>query len=104
VKYSTTKQITDWLNFNKYTFSFGLDPNIYVPWFAATDASRVPAPQPEGTTQSMTIQTGQAGLTAANFSVKAMVSSNPILPGNPIPPARWTTSGSSRISGGIRVQ
>jgi hypothetical protein len=103
VKYSTTKQITDWLNFNKYTFSFGLDPNIYVPWFAATDASRVPAPQPEGTTQFMTIQTGQPGLTAANFSVKAMVT-NPALPGNPVSPGTWTLSDSSRMSGGTKVE
>lgn len=103
MKYNTAKQIVDWLNFNKYTFSFGLDPNIYVPWFAATNASRVPAPQPEGTTQFMTIQTGQPGLTAANFSVKAMVT-NPALPGNPVSPGTWTLSDSSRMSGGTKVE
>jgi hypothetical protein len=104
VKYHPTRQITDWLNFNKYTFTFGLGPDTYAPWFAATEAAAIPGPQPAGATQSMTIQTGQPGLTASNFSVKAMVSSGPTLPGKPTAPGTWTLSGSSRISGGIKIQ
>jgi hypothetical protein len=42
-------------------------------WFAATNVPVLPAPGTPGTTQSLTISTGVAGLTAANFSVKAYV-------------------------------
>ena len=63
------------LNFdNLYTNSFGLDPARYATWFGANNVTE-PAPGASGSLQSFTVNTGFAGLTAPNFSVKAYLPS-----------------------------
>ncbi len=66
------KPIVDWLNFNPHTQAFGISPANYMPWFAATNSTN-PSPGTVGADQSVTIATGQTGLTASNFSVKAYI-------------------------------
>jgi hypothetical protein len=65
------KRIVDWIGFEPGTNKFIGDPATTANWFAATDAANIPAPS--GGTQSLTINTGVTGLTAANFMVKAYV-------------------------------
>ncbi len=70
------------------TQSFKLSPATYMTWFGANPTNE-PAPTP-GTQQTFTINTGVAGLTAANFSVKAYVgggASGPTVPPAPSAPA-----------------
>jgi hypothetical protein len=44
-------------------------------WFAANNATGIPAPAASGTVQTFTINAGVTGLLAGNFSVKAYVGS-----------------------------
>ena len=70
VKWSP-KRIVDWIGFDPVNNVFTGDPVNTVNWFAATEVTSTPAPGTPGTAQSLTISTGTAGLTAANFTVKA---------------------------------
>jgi len=103
------KQIVDWIGFDPANNVFTGNPNSTMAWFAATNVSNVPTPGSAGSTQSITINTGNSGLTAANFSVKAYVGgtgggggSNPTpppsTPGAPQPPSNVRVLASS--SGG----
>jgi Bacterial Ig-like domain (group 1)/PcRGLX-like protein central beta sandwich domain/Dockerin type I domain len=65
------KTIVDWIGFDNLNNVFTGDPANTTAWFAANNATGIPAPGPAGSTQSITINTGVSGLTAANFSVKA---------------------------------
>jgi hypothetical protein len=65
------KRIVDWIGFDPMNNVFTGDPVNTMPWFAATNVTPLPSPSAAGSTQSITINTGNAGLTAANFSVKA---------------------------------
>jgi hypothetical protein len=69
-------QIVDWIGFDPINNVFTGDPVNTMAWFAATNASNVPAPAGAGTTQSLTISTGVSNLKAANFSVKAYTASS----------------------------
>ena len=84
-----TKRIVDWIGFDAGNNVFIGDPAGTTPWFAATNVPTIPAPAAAGTTQSLTISTGTAGLSAANFSVKAYVGGIPEVmpPGGSAPPA-----------------
>ena len=93
IKYSTNRQIVDWLGYNNLTGTWQYDPATYTPWFAAT-AINNPAPT-SGTQQTVSIATGQTGLALANFSVKAMA---PVNPNAPII-SSFTSSPSSITSG-----
>ncbi len=62
------RAIVDWIGFDPGANVFLGNPATTMNWFAATDATGIPTPS--GTTQSLTINTGVAGLTAANFMVK----------------------------------
>ena len=68
VKYAPTS-ITDWIGFSSDTNSFIGSPS-QTNWFAATNASGIPAPVTG--TQSMTLATGVAGMALNQFSVKAL--------------------------------
>jgi len=68
------KTIVEWIGFDPVNNAFTGNPVNTMPWFAATNASGIPAPAAAGTTQSMTVSTGVANLKASNFSVKAYVS------------------------------
>ena len=75
VKYAT-KQIVDWIGFDPlYTNAFIGNPAATENWFAATNASGIPACGTTGVTQSTTVNAGQVGLSSQNFSVKAMTAS-----------------------------
>lgn len=67
------KPIVNWIGFDPANQQFLGDPAASVPWFAARNVNP-PAPEGAGTTQSLTVNTGVAGLTAAHFSVKAYTS------------------------------
>ncbi len=67
------KTIVDWVGFDAGNNVFTGDPVNTLPWFAATNVSTAPSPGSAGTSQSVTIATGIAGLHATNFSVKAYV-------------------------------
>lgn len=54
IKYAS-KPIVDWLNYEKFSASFGIDPDNNVPFFAAQNVAAKPAPGPVGSTQSMTV-------------------------------------------------
>ncbi len=69
VKYSTTKQIVDWLGYDKFARTWAYNPATYINWFAASstpDIAAAPGPQ------TLQVVTGKTGLSAANFSVKVM--------------------------------
>ncbi len=68
-----SKRIVDWIGFDPANNVFTGDPANTMAWFAANNVSTIPAPAAGGQSQSLTIATGTAGLTAANFSVKAYV-------------------------------
>ena len=68
-----TKQIVEWIGFDANRNTFIGNPHTTMPWFAATNVATLPAPAAAGSAQTLTISTGMAGLTAANFSVKAYV-------------------------------
>jgi hypothetical protein len=57
----------DSLNTNTFTY----DPNVYATWFASNNVWPEPTATP-GTSQTFTVSTSTTGLTAANFSVKAL--------------------------------
>jgi hypothetical protein len=63
----------DWIGFDNQSNAWIGNPATTDNWFAATDATGIPAPVAGA--QTMTISTGKTGLTAANFSVKAFSSS-----------------------------
>jgi hypothetical protein len=63
------KQIVDWIGYNPAAGAFTGDPANTMNWFAATEATGSPACA--GAACSLTMATGQAGLAAGNFSVKA---------------------------------
>ncbi len=67
------KQIVDWIGFDAGAYTFTGDPVTSMNWFAATDVPNIPTPS--GGAQSLTIHTGVTGLTAANFMIKAYLSS-----------------------------
>jgi hypothetical protein len=67
IKWAATR-IVDWIGFDSGAYTFRGDPTTTTNWFAATDAANIPTPT--GSTQSLTINTGTTGLTAANFMVK----------------------------------
>jgi hypothetical protein len=90
------KQIVDWIGFNPGTYTFLGNPNTTMNWFAATNVPTLPAPAAAGTTQSLTINTGVSGLTAANFSVKAYVSGGAT---TPPPPSSGTATNLILVSG-----
>ncbi len=52
------QQIVDWIGFDPGASVFVGNPSTTMNWFAATDATGIPAPS--GTTQSLTINTGVA--------------------------------------------
>jgi hypothetical protein len=73
---SSSKTIVSSLSFDELnTNTFGVSPTTHQPWFSAANAPNadVPTPTP-GSPQTITVHTagGITGLTAANFSVKAM--------------------------------
>jgi len=70
VKYSTAHPLVDWIGYDAGTASFTGSPSTTSPWFSAANATGIPAPS--GSPWSITVNTGQTGLTASNFSVKAM--------------------------------
>jgi len=72
-----TKQLVDWLNFNPNTNTFAGNPGTQMPWFAAKNVANLPAPGATSTTQTLTVNTGQTGLTAQNFSIKAYLGGTP---------------------------
>lgn len=71
------KPLVDWLGFNPNTNAFIGNPATQMPWFAAKNVANLPAPASANSTQSLTVNTGQTGLTAQNFSVKAYVGGTP---------------------------
>lgn len=90
VKYST-KTIREWLNYDPFAMTFAYSPDTNAAWFAATDVSATATP---GAEQYVDVDTGgQVGLTAANFSVKAMTAQAT---------SRRSVGGSSKITGTIR--
>jgi hypothetical protein len=76
-----------------YTNAFALNPAIYATWFSANNTAE-PAPTP-GRLQTFTINTGAIGLTAPNFSVKAMspLANSPTSAANLIPVSGNAQSG-----------
>ncbi len=75
------RQIVDWIGFDPASNTFVGNPATTMNWFAATDAAGIPAPA--GSTQSLTIMTGVAGLKAENFMVKAYTKSAAQAPARP---------------------
>ena len=67
------KKIVDWIGFDPKTNAFIGNPNDTMAWFAAENVPTLPEPAAEGTRQSLDIDTGKSGLSAAHFSVKAYV-------------------------------
>lgn len=68
IKYAE-KPIVEWLNFDNQTNSFEIDPNNFIPYFAANNISNDPIPGIPGTSQEFTIK----NLDSANnyyFSMK----------------------------------
>lgn len=96
VKYSPLA-IVDWIGFDPGTNTFIGNPTTTENWFAATNASSIPLCATPGATQVITVNAGAAGLTASNFSIKAMTDTS-IVPGGV---ARM--SGGSRVSGASRT-
>jgi putative Ig domain-containing protein len=75
VKFSTTNPIVDWIGYDAGSATFTGSPSSSTAWFAATNASASNStgiPTPSGSPWSITVNTGQTGLTAANFRVSAM--------------------------------
>lgn len=70
IKYST-KQIVDWLGYNRDTETYQYNPANYTAFFAATNISGEPDPSIAGSVQSITV----TGLptNGINFAVKGMV-------------------------------
>jgi hypothetical protein len=79
------KQLVDWIGFDAGSSTFIGNPATTMNWFAASDAPSIPTPA--GSTQSLTINTGTNGLTAANFMVKAYTGGTGVPPPAPPPPA-----------------
>jgi len=80
IKYGPLK-IVEWIGFDAGANTFIGDPTTTMNWFAATNATGIPAPVAGD--QAITIQTGLgSGLTAANFSVKAFTSGTVTASGN----------------------
>lgn len=103
------KTIVDQVKFDTGTQTYIGDPVNTMPWFAASNIIiGVPAPLSAGTPQSMTIVTGVNGLTAGNFSVKAVISGAPgpltitpvSLPATTVG-ATYSVSLASQVTGGI---
>jgi Bacterial Ig-like domain (group 1) len=90
VKYSTTKQIVDWLGYDKFARTWTYSPATYMPWFAASitpDIAAVPG------AQTMQIAAGKTGLNAGNFSVKVMA---PATNAGPTPATLSMVSGNNQ--------
>jgi hypothetical protein len=66
------KQIVDWIGFDIMTNTFTGNPATTMNWFAANNATSIPAPGVPGTTESITVATGVTGLTAANFKIHSL--------------------------------
>lgn len=62
-------QIVDWIGFNATTGAFIGNPTTTQNWFASNEIS-MPSPVVGG--QTVTVATGQTGLTAQDFMIKAM--------------------------------
>jgi hypothetical protein len=92
-----TKPIVDFIGWDAGTNLPIGDPVNTQNWFASSDAPTVPTPAMPGATQSLTIATGQNGLSAGNFMVKAYADGNaaPIVTVNsrPVPAAKTVWSG-----------
>jgi YetA-like protein/Bacterial Ig-like domain (group 1) len=84
VKYGSLP-IVDLIGFNSGTNTFIGNPATTMNWFAAANASGIPAPVAGA--QTMTISTGITGLSASNFSVKAMAPATGSGPGTGTGPA-----------------
>ena len=78
----------DSLNTNTFTY----DPNVYATWFASNNVWPEPTATP-GVSQTFTVSTGTTGLTAANFSLKA------ISPGTATTPTIGPAANLSSVSG-----
>ena len=65
------KPIVDFIGWDAGTNLPLGDPVNTQNWFVSTDADGIPSPATPGATQSLTIATGQTGLSPANFVVKA---------------------------------
>jgi hypothetical protein len=70
-----TKQVVDWIGFNPDTNTFIGNPATTQNWFASTELIA-----PASNATSITVNTGQTGLTAANFSLKAMAGQSGVTP------------------------
>lgn len=93
------KQIVDWIGFDPMNNAFTGNPATTMPWFAAANASGIPAPAAAGTTQSFTISTGTTGLKAANFSVKAYATGTSGPPSVPTTLSGVSGSGQAGVAG-----
>lgn len=94
------KTIVEWIGFDAGTNTFTGDPARTMPWFAAADAAKVPAPAAAGSTQSFTVATGVPGLTADHFTVKAYVGGQASPPPASAPPEPPPAPQNLRILGG----
>lgn len=72
IKWSTSR-IVDWIGFSAATNTWIGNPATTMNWFAATNVSNEPAPQPAGTTQSLTLTGLPPGLPADHFMLKALI-------------------------------
>lgn len=77
VKYDTAKSVVDWIGFNAGTATFTGNPATSKNWFASTDAPGSPSC---ATTCSLTVATGQTGLSSSNFMVKSLAPAGANLP------------------------
>jgi hypothetical protein len=75
LKYSD-KNIVEWLDFDAVTNRFLKDPAANAPWFAASDASGVPAPAAAKSTQSYEVGALDSK-TQWHFALKAYVENGP---------------------------
>jgi hypothetical protein len=71
IKYSD-KNIVEWLGFDPVTNQFATDPAANVPWFAASDVSKLPVPSASGTVQTYDVE-GLVPNTQWHFAMKAYV-------------------------------
>jgi hypothetical protein len=65
-------QIVDWIGFDNFNGVYIGNPTTTQNWFASTEVPSMPSPS--AGSQTVTVSTGQTGLTAPNFMVRAMTS------------------------------
>lgn len=100
VKYSTTSVMTDWIGFDVATHEF-TGNSALSPWFSSINATSVPAASTGQ--QSMTISTGQTGLSSTNFMVKAVTSGTPDAAGSSTS-SSMQLRGNSSLRGNIKFR